>query len=154
MFRSVYLVLAAIVLVACAAMPAPPPTPQVRFVDLAGFDAQLGSSLERLPRVEVEFYDRVVPSQLPERLQRWLGSLQEGGGKVSVTAPPSTVSAKSPMLVIGALTTLWSARKMANEAGADAALRSARQHDAQIVLRQDDRGDVVLDRIVFTRKGS
>ena len=40
--------------------------PDIQFVDLQGFDADLSHSMgTQLPRVEVNFYDRVSPSAVP-----------------------------------------------------------------------------------------
>ncbi len=63
-----------------AAQSANPPKADMQFVDLQGFDRELGSALSApLPRVDVAFYDRVSPNALPERLQRWMASVENGG---------------------------------------------------------------------------
>ena len=51
------------------------PKAEIQFVDLQGFDRDLGNSLSNaLPKVEVAFYDRIAPSALPERLQHWMAA--------------------------------------------------------------------------------
>jgi len=146
----------AITLTGCAApasAPAPAPRAQMQFLDLPGFEDELGSSLAApLPRVEVSFYDRVTPSKMPDRLQKWMAAVEAQGGKVKVTPPPSSVTARSPLMLVSAISSLWSAHKMVREQQAEARLKAAGRYDAELTLRQDDRGDVVLDKIVFTLK--
>ena len=128
------------------------PSAALSFIDLPGFDQQLAGSLGApLQKVEVSFYDRVVPSTLPERLQKWMAAVEAGGGKVSVTPPPSDVSARNPLLLISAISTLWTANKMAREAATEARFRAARGHDAQLVLKRDEKGDAVVDKVIFVR---
>jgi hypothetical protein len=127
--------------------------PSIRFVDLKGFDQELGASLSApLPKVEVGFYDRVAPSQLPERLQKWLAAVEAGGGCVKVTPPPSTVTAKGPLLLLGAVTSLWTANKMLKEIADEARFRAAGGYDAEMLLKADGGGDVIVDKVVFVRR--
>lgn len=157
LLRSFAGLLIASLLVGCASGPSSAPqavAPQSRlnFMDLQRFDQELAGSLSApLPRVEVAFYDRVVPSTLPERLQKWMASVEAGGGKVKVTPPPSSVTARSPIAIISAISALWSANKMVRDAANEAQFRAARAYDAEVVLKQDNKGDTVIDRIVFVR---
>jgi hypothetical protein len=144
-------------LLACAASPDPqslaPPQAELQFVDLQGFDRDLNSSLSApLPRVEVAFYDRIVPSAMPERLQHWMAAVEAGGGKVSIIAAKSTVTAKNPFLLISAISTLWSASKMMKEASSEAKFKSAQTFDAEIVLKQETQGESVVDKVVFVQR--
>ena len=130
-----------------------PPKPDMQFVDLQGFDRDLGSALSApLPRVDVAFYDRVSPNALPERLQRWMASVENGGGTVKVIPPKSSVTAKSPLLLISAISTLWSASSIAKDMAANAQFKAARAFDAEILLKTDDRGDSVVDKVVFVKR--
>lgn len=144
-------------LAGCATDPVTPAAPLVaqpalQFVDLQRFDQELSGSLGApLPRVEVSFYDRVVPSAMPERLQKWMAAVEAGGGKVKVTPPPSSVTTRSPIALISAISALWTANKMVREASTEAQFRVARAYDAEVVLRQDARGDTVIDKVVFVR---
>lgn len=149
----VSIVVAGLLLAGCVATaPTVPAKSELQFLDVAGFDRDLSASLgQQLPRVEVGFSDRVTPSNLPVRLQKWLESVDKGGGKVAVVEPPSTVAAKSPLLVIGAISTLWSAQKTVREAGEQLDLRAASRYDAQLRLKSD-RGDIVVDKVVFTHR--
>lgn len=145
-------------LVACESNPmqpaaAAPAKPELQFVDLQGFDRELAGSLAApLPKVDVAFVDRIVPSAMPDRLQQWMASVEAGGGKVKVVPPKSTVTAKNPLLLLSAASTLWSASKMAKEMATKAQFNAARGYDAEIQLKADDRGDTVVDRVVFIKR--
>lgn len=153
------LVFASLLLAACQSGPtaadAAPEVPkaEVPFVDLLGFDRQLAASMSApLPKVEVAFYDRITPSAMPDRLQKWMASVEAGGGSVKVVPPKSTVTAKNPFLLISAATTLWSASKAAKEYSQEAQFRAARAYDAEILLKVDDKGETVVDRVVFAQR--
>lgn len=148
----------ALTLVACESNPgqaqsAAPPKAEIAFVDLQGFDRDLSGSLGApLPKVDVAFYDRIVPSALPERLQHWMASVESGGGTVKVVPPKSSVTAKSPFLLLSAISSLWSASKMAKEVSAKAQFKAAQAYDAEIILKQDEKGESVVDKVVFTQR--
>ena len=147
-----------VLLSACAANPVEPantepPKAALQFVDLQSFDRELSSSLSAtLPTVNVAFYDHVTPSALPPRLQSWMASVEAGGGKVKVVPPPSTVAAKSPLLLLGLVTSLWTASKMAREMSSKAQLNVAKDYDANILLKTDDKGESVVDKVVFMQR--
>lgn len=148
----------AFALVACESNPAQsvsaaPAKSELQFVDLQGFDRDLASALSSpLPKVDVAFYDRITPSALPERLQQWMASVEAGGGSVKVVPPKSSVTAKSPFLLISAISTLWSASKTAKEMSTQSQFRAAHAYDAEIILKQDDKGESVVDKVVFVQR--
>lgn len=130
-----------------------PAKPALHFVDLQGFDTDLASSLStQLPRVEVGFYDRVTPNSLPLRLQTWLTSVDAGGGKVKITPPKSDITAKDPFLLLSLASSLWSASKLAKEAATKYQYFSAHEYDAEVVLKDDGKGQTVVDHIVFAKR--
>jgi hypothetical protein len=148
--------LAGLALAACTQIPQAPEAPsaapkaQLQFVDLQGFDRDLAASLGApLPKVDVAFYDRITPSDLPERLQKWMASVESSGGSVKVIPAPSSVTARSPFLLISAISSLWTANKMLKEAATAAQFKAAHAYDAEIVLKLDDKGDTVVDKVVF-----
>lgn len=129
------------------------PKAELRFIDLPDFDRTLTDSLRApLPRVDVAFYDRVSPSAVPERLQAWLAAVEAGGGRVSVTPPASVVTALNPLLLVKAISTLWSASKMAREMSVQQQFQAAHAYDAKILLRYDYQGDAVVDKVVFVQR--
>jgi hypothetical protein len=148
----------AVLLAACGANPATPvghasAQPSLQFVDLQGFDRDLAASLQApLPAVEVAFYDRVTPSALPERLQHWMAAVELGGGTVKVVPPKSSVTAKSPFLLISLASSLWSASKMVKDLSAQAQFKSAQAFDANIILKLDEQGESVVEKVVFVQR--
>jgi hypothetical protein len=136
-----------------AAANRPAPQEQVAFVDLQGFDRQLSASLAApLPKVEVGVVDVIKPSAIPERLQRWMAAVEDGGGKVQIVEPPPQVQARSAFAVVSAVTTLWSASKMVKQMAQEAQFKAARDYDAQIQLKLDASGDKVIDKVVFVKR--
>ena len=145
-------------LVACDSNPTQPESTapakaELQFLDMQGFDRDLAGSMSAtLPKIEVAFYDRVTPSAMPERLQKWMASVQAGGGTVKVVPPKSTVTAKSPFLLISAISTIWSASKMVKEMSTQAQFKNAQDFDAEILLKTDEKGESLVDRVVFVHR--
>ncbi len=127
--------------------------PKLQFIDMGGFDQSLSTSLNTAsPKVEVGFYDKVAPSALPERLQKWMAAVESRGGKVKITPPPSNVTAKSPFLLISAISSIWTASGMVKDASAESRFAVAGNYDAELVLKQDDRGDTLVEKLVFVQR--
>jgi hypothetical protein len=143
---------------ACESAPESPtvnnaPKTEIQFVDLQGFDADLYLAMStQLPKVDVNFYDRVSPSAVPSRLQNWLSSVEAGGGKVKITPPKSDISAKDPFLLLSMLSSIWSASKVAKEASSHSQFAPARGYDAELVLKEDSNGHSVIDHVVFVKR--
>ena len=130
-----------------------PPKASIQFADLQGFDRDLTQSLSApLPVVDVAFYDHVTPSNMPDRLQRWMASIEAGGGTVKVVPPKSTVSAKNPFLLLSVASSIYSASKMAKDASNAAQFAPARNYDAEILLKVDEKGETVVDKVVFAQR--
>lgn len=150
-----FLALGALVLTACAnTSTAPVPAEKsLSFLDVQSFDARMSASLNaQLPEVKVKFYDRVSPSALPERVQNWMAAVENNGGRVSVVPPKSTLTAKNPFLLIGAISSLWSASRTAQEISREARFKAAAQYDARVVLGTDDNGQSVVDHLEFVQR--
>lgn len=130
-----------------------PPGRELKFVDLPNFDRDLAASL-RAPHetVEVAFYERVSPNHMPERLQKWLSSVERNGGKIGVEPPPSDLVPRSPIALLGLLGTLLSSAKAIDQFSADRLLDATRGRDARIVLLRNSAGEVVVARIDFRRQ--
>jgi len=132
------------------AAPAAPIASEIEFVDLRTFDSALSGALAaQLPKVEVDFYNRVTPSDLPERLQHWMASVETGGGTVKVVPPPGSITPKDPLLLFSAL---WNAIKLARAAADSAQRKPAQAYNAQIYLKADAQGESVVDKIVFLQR--
>ena len=56
--------------------PEDPPSASLQFFDIKAFDSDLYRALEaKLPEITVSFLDKPSPNKTPERLQKWLESL-------------------------------------------------------------------------------
>ena len=120
------------------------------FVDLQSFDGQMHASLlSSLSTVDIGFYEKVTTTAIPERLQRWLAAVETNGGVVKVIPPPSSVTAKSPFMLLSAASSIYSASKMIKESNIQARYKVAQPYDAEIRLRVDEKGDTIVDKVVF-----
>lgn len=128
------------------------PKAEISFIDFQGFDRDLNASLAApLPKVDVVFLDNVSPNSIPERMQVWLAAVEAGGGKVQITEPKPDIVAKDPFLIIGLFNAAWHASSLAKSAAVKAQHAPAKAFDAQIVLKKNDAGNSVMDRVVFTK---
>jgi hypothetical protein len=82
----------------------------------------------------------------------WLHAVEEGGGKVSVTPPQSTVAAKNPLLLLTLVSGVWNGIKASKAIQSYELHRPARTYDAEIVLKISAQGDRLIDKIIFTEK--
>jgi hypothetical protein len=127
--------------------------PELTFIDLKSFDRELTAALsEPLSKVEVDFFDKITPSALPDRLQHWMVSIEDGGGSVKVLPPKSSVIPKNPFLIISLVTSLWSVSDMFKSVAHQTDYKSAHAFDAEIVLKIDEKGDAVVERVIFLKK--
>lgn len=145
-------------LVGCESVPVNPvdaanSKEHLQFVDLQGFDRNLSASLSvNHPQVVVDFYDQITPSALPVRLQTWMAAVESGGGTVKVVPPKSSVTAKNPLLLMSAISSLWTASKMAKELASKAQFQKVQAYNAEIRLKVDDQGRSMVDQVVFLQK--
>ena len=122
----------------------------LQFIDLASFDAQLRQALAAKPdTVQVVFIDNVKPSQLPDRLKPWVDTLQNVGGNLTVVAPPGDLR-PGAFPLLGLLPSLW---RLLGDKNNDLTLQeSLRGYDVQILLKETDAGDRLVQSIVFKRR--
>jgi hypothetical protein len=135
---------------------APAATPaqkELKFIDIAKFDRDLGGELSSgQPGVRVSFYTRTSPNDIPERLQRWIKAVEDSGGKINITPPPDELTPKSPMLLVGLLGSLWSSLKALNEISDERVLRAAQSHNVDFKLQRSPDGSIYIAEVEFTRK--
>jgi len=62
------------------------------------------------------------------------------------------VTAKSPFLIISLASSLWSASKMVKDLSSKAQFKPAQVFDAEILLKVDDKGESVVDKVVFFQR--
>ena len=86
------------------------------FIDIGKFDSELHASLvEKSEPVVVSFYDKVSPNAMPERLQKWLTTVERSGGKIEIEPPANELAPKNPALLLSLFSGLWSSMKAASQ---------------------------------------
>ncbi|MBM3968048.1 MAG: hypothetical protein FJ308_23775, partial [Planctomycetes bacterium] len=59
-------------------------TGSIRFIDLTKFDSDLEKALStQKESVLVTFYEKTSPNNMPNRLQKWISSVEKSGGKLT-----------------------------------------------------------------------
>lgn len=140
-------------LAACTNLNPLPAKPLLEFVDLSSFDRELNSALTaKLNNVNVTVVNNVNATQIPERMQAWLHAVEAGGGTVTVSPPKSTVVAKNPLLLLTIVSGVWNGIKAAQALKNYEAHKSARVYDAEIVLKISEKGDRLIDKVIFTER--
>lgn len=135
--------------------PALPSGAEVRFIDLPKFDNNLAQALASdQPSVEVLFYLRTTPNDLPQRLQRWLTSVEQNGGHLNIKPPEGELAPKNPVVLVGLLGGLWSSLQALSEIRDRQRLDATAGHDAALHLSRNPQGDVLIEKIVFTRSAT
>jgi hypothetical protein len=111
---------------------------RVTFVDLDSFDKQVERALASgAEEIEIQLLAGMSPNQISPRLGRWINTVQDNGGEVSVTGGPRTRS-------FGLLASLGEAIYAAWK---DLRLRSlVRGVDAEMALAEDKIQRVTLRR--------
>jgi hypothetical protein len=132
---------------------AAPAQPSVRFIDVPKFDRELAASLNTLPQpVEVLFYEKVSPNDLPLRLQKWLAVVERDGGRMKVEPPPDEPAPKNPLALLGLLGSLMSSVTALGQISDEYMLASAKNRDAVITLVRNAKGEIVVARITLNKR--
>lgn len=147
-------------LVACAAsVPLSSPvevTPagaKISFVDISKFDRDLSASLQaRASSVEIAFYDKVSPNNVPDRLQKWISVVEADGGKVLVEPPANELVTRSPLAAISLIGTLITSIKTFTQFNSEKIYESAKGRDAVITLERNAKGEVLVNAIKFVKR--
>lgn len=126
---------------------------EVKFFDVKKFDHEMYSAMNgKAPDVTVLMYDKVSPNNTPERLQKWLNSVEKNGGKVEIEPPPNELVARNPFALIGLVGGLWDAVKAATDFRDSQLTNSVKGRDAVIKLERNARGEIVVGSIVFKKQ--
>jgi hypothetical protein len=160
MYLKTIAVLFSLVLASCAAtvpissaVEATPTGAKISFLDISKFDRDLSVSLnEKNKTVEVAFYDKVSPNNVPDRLQKWISVAEAVGGKVLVEPPPNELISRSPMAAISLLGTLITSIKGFSKFNSDRVYEAAKGRDTVISLERNNKGEVVINSIKFIRR--
>jgi hypothetical protein len=132
-------------------------TPIVAFLDADKFDHQLSASLSApMNEITVPFYDKVSPNNMPERMKAWVNQVEKSGGKIQMTEPTSSsgVTAKNPFLIFSMINAIRTLVQLEQRSEKAKVLASAKGHDVKILLAYNAQNEVVIDKIVFAKKGA
>jgi len=125
---------------------------QLNFVDIAKFDKDLAASLASdLAEVNVLFYAKVSPNQIPDRLQQWISVVENAGGKVRVEQPPNEPTPRAIPPLLSLLGTAYSAFKDQFKAQPELYRSAARGRQVVIALERSPTGDLLVEKIQFIK---
>lgn len=128
------------------------PKSELVFIDIGKFDAELHASLlAKDEPIVVSFYDKVSPNGMPERLQKWLTSVEKSGGKIEIEQPPNELAPKDPMLLISLFSGLWSAIKTATQIHDEQVVNAAKGRTAVISLERNPAKQLVVSKVTFVK---
>lgn len=121
----------------------------IPFNDMQGFDKELSRSLKNNPdKVTVVIEDRIPLKDMPNRVDKWLAAVDNGGGKVKITSDvPEPKTRALPVIGI-AISAFQFFKEQAKEAQYDA----AKSYDATVYYKRDANGDRIVDRIEMSRR--
>ena len=131
--------------------------PIVAFLDADKFDHQLSASLSApMTEITVPFYDKVSPNNMPERMKVWVNQVEKSGGKIQMSEPPSSsgVTSKNPFLIFSVINAIRTLVTLEQKSEKEKVFASAKGHDVKILLAYNAQNEVVIDKIVFAKKGA
>lgn len=131
------------------------PAIYVPFIDFKGFDTALAEKIQLAgPRpIEVSLYVPATPNSLPDRLEKWLAAVNEGGGQVRVVRASPELGVRSLGAGVGVVMELVTIVKKFSAAAKDRAIaRSVREYDAELVLESSESGETVIRRVIFKKR--
>lgn len=123
----------------------------IRFIDITKFDSDLEKALStHKDAVLITFYEKTSPNNMPNRLQKWISTVEKSGGKIDVEPPPDEPRPRSPGLLIGLLGGLWSSIKAWGEIREKAMLQAAQGRNVVIYLDRNSSGEIIVSQVKFT----
>jgi len=126
---------------------------KLSFLDISKFDRDLSGSLqEKNASVEVAFYDKVSPNNVPDRLQKWISVVEADGGKVLVEPPPNELMTRNPLAALSLVGTLFTSIKTFSKFNSERIYDTAKGRDAVISLERNSKGEVVVSTIKFVKR--
>ena len=126
---------------------------KLSFLDISKFDRDLSGSLQdKNASVEVTFYDKVSPNNVPDRLQKWISVVEADGGKVLVEPPPNELVSRSPFAVLSLVGSLITSIKGFAKFNSERIYETAKGRDAVISLERNSSGEVVIKAIKFVKR--
>jgi len=126
---------------------------KINFLDISKFDRDLSNSLQdKNTSVEVAFFDKVSPNNVPDRLQKWISVVEADGGKVLVEPPPNELIARSPLAALRLVGTLITSIIGFAKFNSERIYESAKGRNAVITLERNNKGEVVINAIKFVKR--
>ncbi len=136
-----------------SAVESTPTGAKLSFLDISKFDRDLSGSLQdKNASVEVAFYDKVSPNNVPDRLQKWISVVEADGGKVLVEPPPNELVSRSPFAALSLIGTLVTSIKGFAKFNSERIYDPAKGRDAIISLERNSKGEVVITTIKFVKR--
>lgn len=124
----------------------------ITFIDISKFDAELSASLAgKNEPITVSFYEKVSPNGVPERLQKWLTTVERSGGTIDVEPPPNELTPKNPMILLSLFTGLWSGMKAITEIRDEQVVNAAKGRSAVISLERNSDKQLVVSKVTFVK---
>ena len=140
-------------LTACASQaPPPPPKDKVAYIDTTSFDRSLSRSLNAdLDTIEIPVDDRMSPVAIPERLNKWLSAVDASGGSIQVKQAQDEQGKTRafPIAIIGLAIEVV---RLLHADSDEKLYKPAGNYDADIMVRQSQNGERVIERIVLKRR--
>ena len=128
------------------------PKSEIVFIDIGKFDAELHASLlAKEEPIVVSFYDKVSPNGMPERLQKWLTTVEKSGGKIEIEHPPNELAPKDPFLLMSLFSGLWSTIKTATQIQDEQVVNAAKGRTAVISLERNPSKQLVVSKVTFIK---
>ena len=125
---------------------------KIVFIDISKFDAELHASLlEKNEPIVVSFYDQVSPNGMPDRLQKWLTSVERTGGRVEIEPPANELAPKDPMLLLSLFSGAWSSVKAVTQIQDEQVVKAAKGHTALISLERNAAKQLVVSKVTFVK---
>jgi len=129
------------------------PSNQLNFIDIGKFDNDLVVSLKELDAtVDIAFYQKVSPNQMPERLQKWISSVEQSGGRVNVEQPNGELAPKDPFSIISIISSIIGGAKNFAEFRTNDIYKNINGRDASVKLVRNSNGEVVIDKVQFIKR--
>ena len=126
---------------------------KLNFLDIAKFDKDLSMALTSQPSaIEVVFYDKVSPNNVPERLQKWMSVIESDGGKILVEPPANELVSRSPFAALSIIGTLVSSIQRIAQFRSEQLYDSAKGRNAVIALERNSKGEVLVSSIKFVKR--
>lgn len=126
---------------------------EVKFFDVKKFDHDLFQALRSTDaEVTVVMYEKISPNNTPDRLQKWLNSVEKNGGKIDIEPPPNELVPRNPFALIGLVGGLWDAIKAVSDFRDSQLTQSVKGRDAVIRLERNARGEIVVSSIAFKKQ--